>query len=119
VKVCALYTTHDPPSLILNPGSATSPPGLSAAGVTGMLGPVLGMTDDKSGGSGQYKASFSTVPGLAKHTMYMPTSVPANLKLPVIVWGNGACSGNGAWFSKFLNEIASHGYFIIGMFGHI
>jgi hypothetical protein len=27
--------------------------------------------------------------------------------------GNGACSGNGAWFSKFLNEIASHGFVVI------
>lgn len=78
-----------------------------------MLGPVLGMKADTSGGSGPYKASFAAIPGFPKHTMYMPKS-PPTMKLPVMVWGNGACSGNGAWFSKFLDEIASHGYFIIG-----
>jgi hypothetical protein len=94
-------------------GGQSSAPGLSLTGIAQMGGGVIGMTDDTTGGSGPYKSSFGTVPGLAKHTMYMPKNAPANVKLPVIVWGNGACSGNGAWFSKFLNEIASHGFFII------
>ena len=68
---------------------------------------------DTSGGSGQYKANYSTIPGLNGHTLYAPKVLPPDLKLPVIVWGNGACSGDGLGFSKFLTEIASHGYFII------
>jgi len=93
-------------------GRPSAPPSMSLSGMLGMVSAV-GMTPDTTGGSGPYKSSFGAVPGLRKHTMYMPKSVPANVTLPVIVWGNGACSGNGAWFSKFLNEIASHGFFIV------
>jgi hypothetical protein len=93
--------------------SAGSSPSLSLSSLTGMAESVMGMTRDTTGGSGPYKASIKAVPGLAKHTLYMPKSAPADIKLPVIVWGNGACSGNGVWFSKFLVEISSHGFLII------
>jgi hypothetical protein len=33
--------------------------------------------------------------------------------MPVIVWGNGGCSNSGTGFYKFLNEIASHGYYVV------
>jgi hypothetical protein len=99
---------------VFGSGSATAPPGFSIGGIVGMLGPVLGMNPDTTGGSGPYKASAGPVPGLARHTLYQPKSAPERIKLPAIVWGNGACSGNGQWFSKFLTEISSHGYFIIG-----
>jgi len=89
-----------------------------AGGISSLLGPVAGMTKDTTGGSGPYKSSFGPVPGLGKHTMFMPTSIPAGVTLPSIVWGNGACFGYGAWFSKFLNEIASHGFFIIANGAH-
>jgi hypothetical protein len=94
-------------------GSASAPPSMSLTGIIQMLGPVLGMGGDKSGGSGPHKASYNELPGLARHTVYQPSNVPPGVKLLVILWGNGACAGWGAWFSKFLNEIASHGYFII------
>jgi hypothetical protein len=93
--------------------SAGSAPNMNLGSLVGMAGSVVGMTRDTTGGSGPYKASIKAVPGLAKHTLYMPKSTPPDLKLPAIVWGNGACSGNGVWFSKFLAEISSHGFLII------
>jgi hypothetical protein len=72
---------------IFGSGKASAAPGFSLEGIVGMLGPVLGMTPDTSGGSGPYKSSYSAVPDLAKHTLYQPKSPPAGQKLPVIVWG--------------------------------
>jgi hypothetical protein len=46
-------------------------------------------------GSGPYKAHYYEEPSLPKHVFYAPTSQPPGLKLPVLIWGNGGCSGNG------------------------
>src|SRR5215217_4515848 len=43
----------------------------------------------------------------------MPANVPAGVKLPVLAWGNGACSANHNDFVPFLHEIASHGYIVL------
>lgn len=94
-------------------GGIGAPPTLSVTGIYQMANQVSGMAAESSGGTGPYKSVLSATPGLERHTMYMPTNVPAGIKVPVIVWGNGACSGNGAWFSKFLNEVASHGFLVI------
>jgi len=67
---------------------------------------------DKSGGSGPYKAHYIDAPGLASHTIYAPINPPST-PLPVIIWGNGFCMSSGTMFANFLNEIASHGFFIV------
>ncbi len=46
-------------------------------------------------GSGPYKAHYYEEPSLPKHVFYAPISQPPGLKLPVLIWGNGGCSGNG------------------------
>jgi hypothetical protein len=95
-------------------GDATAPPGMTLTGLAQLIGPVLFMSGDTSGGgSGPYKANYTALAGLPRHTIYTPSNVPAGTKLPVILWGNGACAGWGGWFSKFLSEIASHGFLII------
>ncbi|KAK1753025.1 hypothetical protein QBC47DRAFT_404387 [Echria macrotheca] len=66
-----------------------------------------------AGGTGKYSASWTTDPSLPDHVLYAPTNPPAGLKLPVIAWGEGACSFNGLDFQKFLIEVASYGVFII------
>jgi hypothetical protein len=98
-------------------GAGTAAPGsFSIGSLVGMLGPVLGMTRDTTGGTGPYKAGLTPVlTELPKQTVFRPKSVPAGVKLPVILWGNGLCAGKGDWFSKFLVEIASHGYFIMAL----
>jgi hypothetical protein len=88
--------------------------GKGGAGGGGMFADIMkGRQPDTSGGSGLYSANYSVIPGFDGHTLYAPKSLPPNVKLPVIVWGNGACSGDGLGFSKFLTEVASHGYFVI------
>lgn len=52
-------------------------------------------------------------PTLTDHTIYRPSNLNAFNKLPVIVWGNGACSGNGTLFANFLLEVASWGHIIL------
>jgi hypothetical protein len=63
--------------------------------------------------SGPYKSAFWAEPGLPKHTIFAPMDPPPGLKLPVMVWGNGACSSNGTFFRRSLFEVASHGFFVI------
>jgi len=65
-----------------------------------------------NGGSGPYKAAYVTDPSLPKHTIYAP-KIPPSIKMPVIVWGNGACTMSGTMFKDFLTEIASYGYLVI------
>jgi hypothetical protein len=66
-------------------------------------------------GTGPFKAIMEVDPTLAKHTVYRPNDIGAvgSAKLPIMAWGNGACSANGNSFRLFLTEIASHGYLII------
>jgi len=65
------------------------------------------------GGSGQYKATSSVEPSLAKHTIYAPKSPPEGVKLPLLTWGNSGCAADGVGFATFLTEVASHGYVIV------
>lgn len=43
----------------------------------------------------------------------MPSTVPANVKLPVIVWGVGGCSDSGTATAEFHQELASYGFLVI------
>ncbi|KAL4937864.1 hypothetical protein BDV06DRAFT_215582 [Aspergillus oleicola] len=63
-------------------------------------------------GNGVYDASHSSDPSLPKHTIYMPKA-PGNTTLPVLIWGNGACSANGTLFGNLLTNIASYGFIAI------
>jgi hypothetical protein len=103
---------------VFGAGPVTAQPKMDGSGMSGMFGQLLKdlpkmMEKDNTGGSGLYNAAYSVIPGLENHTVYAPKVLPPDIKLPVIVWGNGACSGDGTGFSKFLTEIASHGYYII------
>jgi hypothetical protein len=65
-------------------------------------------------GSGPYPAHYLADPSLPNHTVYAPKSPPpANVKMPVIVFGNGGCVNIGTLMSSLLTEIASHGYLVI------
>lgn len=61
-----------------------------------------------SGGSGRYKAAYFTDPTLPRHTIYAPaTPPPADIKLPVIIWGNGLYAATGTFSYNFLTEVVS------------
>lgn len=53
---------------------------------------------------------------LPEHTIIVPQDLsPFNEghRLPVLVWGNGACANSPFEHINFLNEIASHGYIVL------
>ncbi len=70
----------------------------------------------EDGGSGPYKALMLEDPSLEAHTIFAPQDLSAFGKknlLPVLVWGNGACTNSPWEHYKFLNEIASQGFLVI------
>lgn len=70
----------------------------------------------EEGGTGEYKAIMQEYEGLEAHTVFMPQDLSKFNKknpLPVLVWGNGACTNSPWEHYKFLNEIASQGYLVI------
>lgn len=70
----------------------------------------------EDGGTGKYKTAMGEVYGLEQHTVFCPKDLSefsAENPLPVLVWGNGACTNSPWEHFKFLNEIASHGYLVI------
>jgi hypothetical protein len=53
---------------------------------------------------------------LEAHTVFVPQDLSAFNKknpLPVLVWGNGACTNSPWEHYKFLNEIASYGFIVL------
>ena len=70
----------------------------------------------EEGGTGPYKVLMLEDPSLAAHTIFAPQNLAPfgkNNKLPVLVWGNGACVNSPWEHYLFLNEIASHGFLVI------
>ena len=71
----------------------------------------------ENGGTGQYKAIMKEELSLsAEHTIFVPQDLkPFSAKnpLPVLVWGNGACTNSPWEHMNFLNEIASHGFIVL------
>ena len=72
----------------------------------------------EDGGSGPHPAVATedwTLPGI---TVYRPRDLSpfgAEQKLPVVLWGNGACANTTAEHKNFLSEIASHGYAVLAI----
>ena len=72
----------------------------------------------EDGGTGDYKAVMKEEPSLPAHTVFAPQDLTQfgsdkGKLLPVLVWGNGACTNSPWEHFKFLNEIASHGYLVV------
>ncbi|KAF2742647.1 hypothetical protein M011DRAFT_481552 [Sporormia fimetaria CBS 119925] len=85
----------------------------------GALGaPTLDARQQVSTGTGPYPARWVTAPDFPNHTIYIPQNVDAvNGTMPVVAWGNGACSANGLGQGNFLAEIASWGFIVIASGG--
>lgn len=70
----------------------------------------------EDGGTGPYKAIMKEEASLKAHTIFVPQDLSAfnqDKPLPVLVWGNGACSNSPFEHYLFLNEIASYGYIVV------
>ena len=90
---------------------------LGTACKSGPVAPVASQSKVvEDGGTGPYKVLMLEDPSLEAHTIFAPQDLaPFGKKnpLPVLVWGNGACTNSPWEHYKFLNEIASHGFLVI------
>ena len=72
----------------------------------------------ENGGSGPFRAVATedwTLPGM---TIFRPCDLSpfgTDRKLPIVLWGNGACANTTQEHKNFLSEIASHGYVILAI----
>ena len=76
--------------------------------------PVFAQQVGTPSGSGPYPAIAESRAELPRHTVYRPVEWPG-AALPLYVWGNGGCSGNGLAHAAYLRQIASHGYVIVAL----
>jgi dienelactone hydrolase len=72
----------------------------------------------EDGGTGPYKALMASDESLPTHTVFRPKDLGAlgdKPKLPIVVWGNGACANSPWEHVNFLSEVASHGFLIVAI----
>ena len=72
----------------------------------------------EDGGTGAYPAIMYTDASLATHTIFRPEDLSVfgkKSRLPIIVWGNGACANSPWEHINFLSEVASHGFLVIAI----
>ena len=72
----------------------------------------------EDGGTGPHPAVATEARTLPGMTLFRPRDLSAfgdEKKLPVLLWGNGACANTTFEHKNFLNEIASHGYLIVAI----
>lgn len=63
-------------------------------------------------GNGPYPATREEPPNFPQHTLYYPADLAKASKLPIVLWANGGCRTTSVEFTRFLGEIASHGYMV-------
>ena len=66
-------------------------------------------------GSGPYPATREEPASLPTHTVYWPADLSKTPKLPVLLWANGGCRNTSVEFTRFLGELASHGYLVVAV----
>jgi hypothetical protein len=66
-------------------------------------------------GSGEYPATREEPASLPTHTVYRPSDLSKTPLLPVLLWANGGCRNTSVEFTRFLGELASHGYLVIAI----
>ena len=72
----------------------------------------------EDGGSGPWPAVATEDASLPGMTIFRPEDLRAfgpDRKLPVLLWGNGACANTTQEHKNFLSEIASHGYLVLAI----
>lgn len=70
------------------------------------------------GGAGPYKAIMVGDPTLPTHALYRPKDLSPfgkEIKLPIVLWGNGGGANSSSSYSRFLTEIASHGFLVVAI----
>jgi dienelactone hydrolase len=95
-------------------GAATPAPADERAAAMAAMRERQNATPDTPG-TGKYPALKEETPSLPDHVVYRPANLAAlgSRRLGVYIFGNGACSNDGASSRLHLLEIASHGYLAI------
>jgi hypothetical protein len=92
----SLVTTCPPPTTNPTTPTTTAPPGGR---------PPL---------TQRYTGMYETDARLPGHTVYRPSNLAAvTERMPVVVWGNGACRADGTWFQEFLTPLSAHGVLVV------
>lgn len=89
----------------MNPLSAQVPAGTASRTV-------------EDGGTGPYKAIMLSESSLPTHTVFRPKDLSVfsdKNKLPIIAWGNGACTNSPWEHVNFLSEVASYGFLVVAI----
>ncbi len=108
-----LYAQQQPTRRQVEPELAGTLPYATTNGPTQHIVVQVG-----DGGSGPYKSVLVGDPNLKTHTLYRPrdlTVFGANLKMPIVAYGNGACRNASYEVRNFLTEVASHGFLVIAI----
>ena len=66
-------------------------------------------------GSGPYPATREEPASLPTHTVYRPADLTKTPRLPILLWANGGCRNTSVEFTRFLGELASHGYLVVAI----
>lgn len=69
-------------------------------------------------GSGPYAAIVVKEKSLPTHAVYRPKELSPfgkDVKLPIVLWGNGGGANSSKSYSRFLREIASHGFLVVAI----
>lgn len=72
----------------------------------------------EDGGTGPYSAIMLTETTLPTHTVFRPKNLKTfgkSAKLPIIVWGNGACANSPWEHVNFLSEVSSYGFLVVAI----
>jgi predicted alpha/beta-hydrolase family hydrolase len=100
--------------LLISSGCQTGP----SSPATSVVSTETASRTIEDGGTGLYKALMATDSKLATHTIFRPQDLRPfgkKTKLPIIVWGNGACANSPWEHVNFLSEVASHGFLVIAI----
>ncbi len=104
------------PASPVAPVAPVQPAPLVAAVPTTSLAAPADAPPPKAQVAGPYAVSTLSEATLKSHTVYRPTDISGfsgDKRLPIVAWGNGACSNAGLLFQTFLKQVASHGYVVI------
>jgi hypothetical protein len=101
LPVCAVIAADAPPATV------------QRAAIAEMLARQAAIPDTP--GTGHFPATKEATPSFPDHVVYRPTdfSKLGSTKLGLYIFGNGACSNDGASSRLHLLEVASHGYLAI------
>jgi hypothetical protein len=79
---------------------------------------IVNETVVEDGGTGPYNAIMKVESTLPTHSVFRPKNLSvfnAKNKLPIIVWGNGACANSPWEHVNFLSEVSSYGFLVVAI----